>query len=247
MFFKNVVIIFLSCFFINSVYCWDSTDFYQEATSPARDQSARIVGVTGLSLLTLALVFEDSIIDPAQQEVTEKDNLGSWQRPIEMTGEVIPNALYTLGMLGDYYFSKDKERSKSLESAEVMFKATSYASLLTTILKYTIRQKRPSGNHRNSFPSGHTTTIFAFASVVADRHPWYVGVPSYLMAGLLGFQRMNGNRHYLHDVIAGATIGAAFGIGMNRLIESRNENKELNVTVVPFAHDNIGLCLNYRF
>lgn len=231
----------------SSAFSWDSSDFYNEISSPIQNPHARTAAIIGSSVLGILLIFEDSIIDPTQEEAIETNSLGSSERTIQLMGEVVPNAIYSLGMLGSYYFFKDKDQAENLESAEVMLKASAYAALVTNILKYTIRQKRPASEHRDSFPSGHTTMAFAFASVIAQRHQWYFGVPAYLLAGLVGFQRMNGNNHYLHDVVAGATIGTAFGIGINSIISDNTDTKNLSMGFLPFGKNHFGMILSYQF
>lgn len=69
-----------------------------------------------------------------------------------------------------------------------------------------------------SFPSGHTTTAFATASVVS----YYVrrwAVPALILACVMGLSRMYLLVHYPSDVLAGALIGilsAAFVIYLYR-------------------------------
>src|SRR4029077_7017382 len=62
--------------------------------------------------------------------------------------------------------------------------------------------------HHDSFPSGHATVAFALATSLADeiRHPWASAV---LFAGATGtaWSRLNDHRHWLSDVLAGATVG----------------------------------------
>lgn len=103
------------------------------------------------------------------------------------------------------------------QRAALMVKASTYAGVSTLILKNIVRERRPNYGDNLSFPSGHTTTAFAFASVVAAEHEWYWGVGSYAIGVFVGASRMNDNAHYLHDVLAGATIGTAFGIGLSQL------------------------------
>lgn len=59
-----------------------------------------------------------------------------------------------------------------------------------------------------SFPSGHTATAFAIATVLIlfiKNKKWQV--PVLLAAALLGFSRIYLAQHYLTDIIAGASIG----------------------------------------
>lgn len=59
-----------------------------------------------------------------------------------------------------------------------------------------------------SFPSGHTTVVFAMATALADETPHrWVRVLLYSGATLTGFARMNDDRHWLSDVVAGAIVG----------------------------------------
>jgi membrane-associated phospholipid phosphatase len=47
---------------------------------------------------------------------------------------------------------------------------------------------------------------------VAERHyGWTVGLPAYVAAGLVGASRIQQNKHFLSDVIAGATVGYIVG------------------------------------
>lgn len=67
---------------------------------------------------------------------------------------------------------------------------------------------------RQSFPSGHTTAVFAFASAlsreVAVSHPdaaRWVRPTLYTAATLTGLARMHSNNHWASDVVMGAGIG----------------------------------------
>lgn len=130
----------------------------------------------------------------------------------DVLGQLVPNLLYTGGMYADYWWgSHDK---KSRERAILMFRATAYSGLVATVVKYPVHERRPNGSDRKSFPSGHTTSAFAFASVVGAEHEWYWSVPAYAMATFIGATRISSNMHHLHDVIAGVGIGMSYGLGV---------------------------------
>jgi membrane-associated phospholipid phosphatase len=77
-------------------------------------------------------------------------------------------------------------------------------------LKYTVQRTRPDGTSY-SFPSGHAATTFASATVLQRHFGWKAGVPAYAVASLVATSRIRDNRHYLSDVVFGATIGMVAG------------------------------------
>jgi membrane-associated phospholipid phosphatase len=78
-------------------------------------------------------------------------------------------------------------------------------------MKATIRSQRPDNEREfDSFPSCHATTAFAVARVQSHYHPdyailWYGG------AALIGYSRLDLNRHRLSDVLIGAGLGYLVG------------------------------------
>lgn len=65
----------------------------------------------------------------------------------------------------------------------------------------------------NSFPSGHTTTAFAVATVLAIfTDNIFLQIVFLLLAILVGFSRIYLSQHFPEDVIAGAIIGVITSI-----------------------------------
>lgn len=58
-----------------------------------------------------------------------------------------------------------------------------------------------------SFPSGHTSSSFAAAAVFYRHLPKKLGIPSVILACLIGFSRLYVGVHYPTDVLAGAVMG----------------------------------------
>jgi membrane-associated phospholipid phosphatase len=81
----------------------------------------------------------------------------------------------------------------------------------TTLLKEVVHRTRPNGEDDQSFPSGHASNAFALAAVAERHYGWKAGVPAYAVAGAVGVSRLQRNKHYLSDVIAGATLGYIVG------------------------------------
>jgi hypothetical protein len=78
-------------------------------------------------------------------------------------------------------------------------------------LKYSAGRTRPDGSNDLSFPSGHTATATATASVLQRYFGWKAGVPAYAFAAYVGSARIASDKHHLSDVMMGAAIGIAAG------------------------------------
>lgn len=70
-----------------------------------------------------------------------------------------------------------------------------------------------------SFPSGHTASSFAAATVLfCANKKW--GTPALVLAALIGFSRVYCGVHYCTDVLAGMLVGIVVGIAAYFLIRA---------------------------
>ncbi len=90
--------------------------------------------------------------------------------------------------------------------------ADAVADLLATAGKALVHRHRPfetqlgPASSTHSFPSGHTATSFACATVLSVFAP-RLRVPLFLLATLIGLSRIYNGMHYPTDVLAGAVLG----------------------------------------
>lgn len=210
----------------------------EDALSPYSTEALPVVEIgTGLTFLTYFLKHSS-----LQPDIAHHKPLGKYSKIGYDLGQLLPNAIYAVLMGSDYLISKDP---KALERTELIIKATIYADATTEVLKRSFNEKRPNGGNL-SFPSGHATCAFAFASVVTMEHslPW--GIAANTMAAFVAFSRMNDNAHYLHDVIAGATIGSMYGMGLYYAHKNREHSNSTSPTtafvIVPMSN---GLASTY--
>jgi membrane-associated phospholipid phosphatase len=91
-----------------------------------------------------------------------------------------------------------------------IFRAQVVSQGTAQAIKYVAQRTRPDGSS-HSFPSGHAASAFATASVLQSELGWKAGVPAYAAATWIAASRVQTDRHYLSDVIAGATLGILSG------------------------------------
>jgi membrane-associated phospholipid phosphatase len=91
-----------------------------------------------------------------------------------------------------------------------LFRAQVVTQGTTQLIKLTTQRTRPDGSSL-SFPSGHTSASFATAAVLQAHYGKKAGLPAYIMASWVAASRMQARRHYLSDVVAGATLGILVG------------------------------------
>lgn len=177
-------------------------------------ESTQILLWGGLTAGFLGTTFKNDIVNEIQDDLVAGDYLGNTSKYGDEMGRLFLNYVY-VGY--QYVAEKVFDQPYGYQRSALMMKASIYAGVSVLVLKNIVRERRPNGGDSLSFPSGHTTTAFAYASVVAAEHEWYWGVTAYSLATFVGASRMNDNAHYLHDVIAGATLGSAFGVGLSQL------------------------------
>jgi membrane-associated phospholipid phosphatase len=114
------------------------------------------------------------------------------------------------GAIAVYSIGRAAGQSRVAQVGAELFRAQIVAETYTQALKFTTSRTRPDGTSL-SFPSGHTSSMFATATVLQSEFGWKVGLPAFAAASWVGASRIEKHRHYLSDVIAGATIGMLSG------------------------------------
>lgn len=115
------------------------------------------------------------------------------------------------------------------------------AQLTTQALKNIFPETRPDQSNRHSFPSGHTATAFAAAASIYKRQGSKIGVPAFLVAGLVGVARVKADKHFWYDAVAGAGIGLASGILITH-------QRQQNLALVPWGDSHgAGVSMAMRF
>jgi len=101
-------------------------------------------------------------------------------------------------------------------------------SAITVVLKKSFGRTRPNGAPY-SMPSGHTSGAFSSVPVVWHHLGWETGLAFGSISVLTGLARIEDHKHYMSDVVAGATLGLVVG----RLVVSRRNVCGWNWNVAP--------------
>lgn len=147
-----------------------------------------------------------------------KNEHPQWDKTMKITSSTVYPALIiapgSLALSG--YINEDKVMMRNSVKTGV---SIGLNMLLTSGLKYTINRARPYEQHpddvvkrtssgKYSFPSGHTSSAFATATAVTlSTKKWYVAVPSYAYACIVGYSRMRLGVHFPSDVLGGMILG----------------------------------------
>ena len=124
----------------------------------------------------------------------------------------------TFAVIAGAYFTHDQRlMDTGIEALESSLLA---AGVVTPVIKEAAGRARPIANlgkhsfdpfKAQSFPSGHSTSAFAIATVIASRYDDTPFVPAiaYTFATSVAVARVYDRAHFPSDVVAGALIGRA--------------------------------------
>jgi membrane-associated phospholipid phosphatase len=164
-----------------------------------------------------------------------------WDREGVNNGFNIPTALFESGNaigqfafqasagLATYGIGKAVGNQKAALVGRDIVRAQILSQVLVQTVKYSVRRDRPDGSNNKSFPSGHSSSAFATATVLQRHYGWKVGVPAYALGGYIALARMAWNRHHATDVV----MGAGFGIASARTVTMAMAKSRFSVGVQP--------------
>ena len=140
-------------------------------------------------------------------------------------------AIQTGAALVTYGIGRMTDSPRAARVGAGIFRAQLVSQATAQVVKAAAGRTRPDGSNSHSFPSGHSASAFATATVLQRELGWKVGIPAYAMAGWVAASRVQMKRHYLSDVIAGATVGILAG----RSVTVGSRNVRFSVDPMPVA------------
>jgi membrane-associated phospholipid phosphatase len=222
--------------------------------SPFKINKKSLLFLGGLALTTAYLIKRDKVYHADVRGFTLNN------RWVEKSSPIITelgSAPVNLAIIGSFYLGGTLLKDdRARETARLSLKSLLHALVISRVLKGVFQRQRPyvedgvdrwftqgKGTDYRSFPSGHTTTAWSVATVIAGMYKDKPAVPviCYSLASLAGLSRMTQNKHWASDVLVGAVLGYAIG----RFV-LKKYNKRLNITPV-FSSNNTGISINYSF
>jgi hypothetical protein len=168
---------------------------------------------SGIGLMTLIATDRTT-----GDEMFESQGQLNASRGISYAGSV-----YGLGAVaGSFYlFGRKKNDYRARETGVLSAQALIDSVIVGSALKGITQRGRPLTGHErseffeggNSFPSGHSTQVWAVATVIANEYKdrRAVQIAAYGVASAVSIARFTGQKHYLSDVVAGSALGYAIG------------------------------------
>lgn len=135
--------------------------------------------------------------------------------PVGKGGQVAGGAAVTYAVAaGLLVLGRKSDRPRFRAATYDLFCATVVNQAYTHAVKLVVGRDRPNGDEEaanSSFPSGHAANAFAWAAVLERHYGWKGAVPAYAVASVIGVSRIQENKHWLSDVVGGATLGYLAG------------------------------------
>ncbi|WP_047544915.1 phosphatase PAP2 family protein [Psychroserpens sp. Hel_I_66] len=175
------------------------------------------------------VLFLISLPLQAQDTSDTKPQIGTTQK----VGDVLLIAL-PAATLGTSFIIGDEKGAWQFTKGLLLTTGVTYG------LKYSVNKPRPDMSNDNSFPSGHTSTVFHSAGFIHMRYGFKYSIPAYALAGFTAASRIDSKKHDILDVLAGAAIG----LGSNLLFTSEYQQEHMALT---FSSDQQGYMLGFSY
>ena len=191
----------------------------------------------GTGAMAAAFAADDSVEDYFEGG----NRLGS----LERVGERAGHQPIVFGAVGGLLtISQFTGNARFARFSYDLAQAEALTSLMTFGLKHATGRIRPSGENDLSFPSGHTSTAFTAATVLGYHYGPIASVAGYAAASFFAVCRLDSSKHYLSDVVAGATIGYIVGRTVTRGQERRRRLAWM--PIVSPGTRTVGLAVSWR-
>ena len=241
---------------LNKIYLKNfKNDFVSVCTSPAKWKKKDYLVLSAvLGTGVLLYVFDEDIYSwlPKKKNPSSED----FSNIISNFG----NGLFLGGMIASLYSIGELSNKPSLrKTALLSMESWLTSGAIVLSLKFLLGRARPctrevstefqpfsSGSSHYSLPSGHATSAFAVASVIAGQSDSkFVDILVYSLASMVAVSRVHDRKHWPSDVFIGSALGYAVGKAICRLNIGREKNRlNVGLQLSPYRQ---GITISYRF
>jgi len=117
--------------------------------------------------------------------------------------------LYT-GAIAWYSIAIARGDTQSYAASKTLLSAMTVTAISSTVLKGIVPDGRPDGGSFD-FPSGHASQSMAVASTLDELYGSRIGIPAYVLAGMVAVQRLDVGKHDTGSVVFGMVLGYIAG------------------------------------
>ncbi len=205
-------------------------DQYAIWTSPLHLKSKDIRWLAPLGVTTAALIATD------RRTAAALDDNDETRLRISRNVSRFGSGYAVGGTAAAFYLIGKTTKNKRVKETGILAAETWInTQIVTQTLKFATQRPRPlvyGGNGKfftggNSFPSGHSSSIWSLAAVVDGeygRKRPIVRIGIYSLATVVSLSRYTGQKHFLSDVL----VGGAIGWGIGHFVFSKHHDKSLD-------------------
>ncbi len=230
----------------------DALYLFQSLGNSGSCYSLTVAGVVIAATGGAYLVDDNIRKEAATIHTSQRINLSAYIREYGGTYSIIGSSvgLYTLGLL--------TQSEEVRTSGRLVLEAFIVSGVVNGGLKVLLGRGRPYLNlgkdkfkplnflnDYNSLPSGHTTVAFTISTVLAEHiDRWWASAGLYTIAAATGISRIYDDKHWLSDVVLGASIGYFSG----KLITAAHQaQRSTNSTTLRLYPTIGGVGCTYQF
>jgi membrane-associated phospholipid phosphatase len=230
-------------------------DFVDVIASPKNWKGGDFLSLSAVVGAGLLLYSVDQDI---QQWAQEHRNSSS--EDVFKTIGHLGNGVVLLGLITALYVSGEVSDNNGLrKTALLSLESWLTSGIIVRGLKSVVGRARPwTGEFSHSFhpfstrsrfasfPSGHASSAFAMATVIADQSKKvYVDILAYSLATMAAFSRVHLDKHWASDILVGSAIGYFVAKKISALDRNR-DSKKVNLSF-QFSRQRQAFSLTYYF
>jgi hypothetical protein len=191
---------------------WDRlpAEFFADVHSAYRHENLWLLLAAGGASYAIHKTVDDDVED------FYNEHPNRWGKGQEFFAAIGNPGHHFAAIASMYAWSLHTQDAETHDLSLALFNAVSITGLSTMFLKATVGTNTESPNGQQdpfggAWPSGHTSSSFAFAAVLDEYYGPRVGIPAYMLAGLAGWERIDDGEHDFSDVVFGAVLGYVIG------------------------------------